>query len=75
MFKNHSSCLDDRHKASRHVCRIGQNRIYAPYITVCLVVSLPKIPYIHRIYVVLANPTRVPSVHVTFGSACIQRRA
>jgi len=37
--------------------RVGQNRIYAPYMTVYLVISLPKIPYIHRIYMVLAKPT------------------
>jgi len=40
-----------------HICRVGQNRIYTPYMTVYLVISLPKIPYIHRIYMVLANPT------------------
>ena len=28
-----------------------------PYMTVYLVISLSKIPYIHRIYMVLANPT------------------
>jgi hypothetical protein len=37
--------------------RVGQNRIYTPYMTVYLVISLPKISYIHRIYMVLANPT------------------
>ena len=37
--------------------RVGQNRIYTPYMTVYLVISLPKLPYIHRIYMVLANPT------------------
>jgi hypothetical protein len=36
--------------------RVGQNRIYTPYMTVYLVISLPKIPYIHRTYMVLANP-------------------
>ena len=36
--------------------RIGQNRIYTPYMTVYLVIFLPKLPYIHRIYMVLANP-------------------
>ena len=40
-----------------HICRVGQNCIYTPYMTVYLVISLPKIPYIHRIYMVLANPT------------------
>ena len=29
--------------------RVNQNRIYTPYMTVYLVISLPKIPYIHRI--------------------------
>jgi hypothetical protein len=37
------------------VCRVGQNRIYAPYMTVYTVISLPKIPYMHRIFRVLAN--------------------
>jgi hypothetical protein len=27
-----------------------------PYMTVCLVISLPKILHIHRIYMVMANP-------------------
>jgi len=39
-----------------YICRVGQNRIYTPYITVYLMISLPKIPYIYRIYMVLANP-------------------
>jgi hypothetical protein len=39
--------------------KVGQDRIYTPYMTVYLVISLPKIPYIHRIYVVLANPIYV----------------
>jgi len=40
-----------------HIDRVGQNRIYTPYMTVYLVVSLPELAYIHRIYMVLANPT------------------
>ena len=39
------------------MCRVGQDLIYAPYRTVYLVISWPKIPYMHRIYMVLANPT------------------
>jgi hypothetical protein len=39
------------------ICRVGQNRIYTPYMTVHLVIFLPKLPYIHRIYMVQANPT------------------
>jgi hypothetical protein len=34
-----------------YICRVGQNRIYTPYMTVNLVISLPKIPYTHRIYI------------------------
>jgi hypothetical protein len=41
------------------MCRVGQNRIYTPYMTVYMVNSLPKIPYTHRIYMVLANPNYV----------------
>ena len=40
------------------VYQVGQNRIYTPYMTVYLVISLPKIPCIHRIYRVIANPTK-----------------
>ena len=35
---------------------VGQDRIYAPLMAVYLVISLPKIPCMHRIYRVLANP-------------------
>jgi hypothetical protein len=31
--------------------RVGQNRIYTPYMTVRMVISLLKIPYVHRIHV------------------------
>jgi hypothetical protein len=37
------------------VSRVGQNRIYTPYMAVYLVISLPRIVYIHRIYTVMAN--------------------
>jgi hypothetical protein len=43
-----------------HICRVGHNRIYTPYMPVCLVIFLPIIPYIHRMYMVLANPTYIP---------------
>ena len=33
------------------IYRVGQNRIFIPYMTVCMVISLLKIPYVHRIYV------------------------
>jgi hypothetical protein len=36
--------------------RVGQSCLYTPYMTVYLVIFLPKIPYIHRIDMVLANP-------------------
>ena len=49
----------------KHMSRVGQNRRYAPYMTVYLVKSLPKIPYMHRIYMVLANPTHQGGTNVT----------
>jgi len=48
------------HTHSRHIHRVGQNHIYTPYMTVYLMISLPNIPYIHGIYMVLANPTHTP---------------
>jgi hypothetical protein len=40
--------------------RVGQNRIYTPYMTVYLVIFLPNLPCIYRIYMVLANSTHFP---------------
>jgi len=31
--------------------RVGQNRISTPYMTIYLVIFLPKLPYIHHIYI------------------------
>jgi len=45
--------------------RVGQNRKYTPYMIVYLVISLPKLPYIHRVYIVLVNPR----------NACCRERA
>jgi len=36
--------------------RVGQNWLYTPCVTVIFVISLPRIPWIHHIYVVLAIP-------------------
>jgi hypothetical protein len=56
------------HRQRRACCmfRVGQNRISAPYMTVCMVISLPKVPYQHRINtvytykcMVLTNPMYV----------------
>ena len=46
------SSMSDRPKIQRvsHMARVGQNRIYTPCMTVTLVISLPKTPYLHRIY-------------------------
>jgi len=30
--------------------RVGQNCVCAPYMTVCMVISMLKIPYVHCIY-------------------------
>jgi len=56
---SHFRYFADRHFATQHMYRVGQNRIYTPYMTVYSVISLPKIPHMHRIYMVLANPTHV----------------
>ena len=53
-------CVSVWQRQSRsHIHRVGQNHIYAPYSTVYLLISLPKIPYTHRIYMVLASPNPV----------------
>ena len=63
-----------------HITRVGQNRIFTPYLTVYLVISLPKVTYMHRIYMVLANPThntqhvRVLYCNSTAGS-CTQEES
>jgi hypothetical protein len=33
------------------VDRVGQSRVYTPHMTVHLVISMPKIPYIYTVYV------------------------
>jgi hypothetical protein len=32
-------------------CGVGQNRIYTPYMNVCMVISLVKVLHVHRIYI------------------------
>jgi len=63
IYMTANNCLSDsllmRCCFSSFMIRVGQNRIYTPYMTVYLVISLPKIPYVNRIYMVLANPTHV----------------
>ena len=48
-----------------HMPRVGLSCICAPYLTLYSVISLPKIPYVHRIYMVLANPA-----HPVSGKQC-----
>jgi len=45
-----------------YICRVGQNCIYTYIYTVYLVISKPKIPYVHRIFMVLANPINMYTV-------------
>ena len=40
--------------------RVGQNRIYTLYMTVCMVISLLSIPYVHHIRMYI-----IPYVHHT----------
>ena len=41
-------CFPAQHAS--HICRAGQNCLYTPYMTVYLMHSLPKVPYVHHIY-------------------------
>jgi len=41
---------------TREMTRVGQNRICTLFMTVHMVASLPKMLYIHCIYMVLVNP-------------------
>jgi hypothetical protein len=43
-----------------HICRVGQNRICTPYMTACMVNSLPKVLCIHRVYICMYG----------FGKSC-----
>jgi len=49
--------------------KVGQNRIYTPYMTVYLVISLLKSPYTNRIYMVLANPNHAWFMQLIHNSA------
>jgi len=50
------------------IYRVGQNRIYTPYMTVYLVISLPKLPYVNRIYMALANPTDIRCIYTVLAN-------
>ena len=55
LFKNRvTTCTKAVHSIKKP--RVGQNRMYTLYMTVYLVISLPKVPCIHRICMVLAKP-------------------
>ena len=51
----HTLTHTHKHVCTEHVCRVGQNRIYTPYMTVYLVISLPKIPCILIIYYICGS--------------------
>ena len=53
----------------RQMRKVGQNCIYTPYMTVYLVITLPKIPYIHRIYIWF-RPTLQMRKGVTIKGSC-----
>ena len=58
----HPSNLDSVHPLPLYLGLARTVYIYAQYMTVYLVISLPKTSYIHRIHMVLANPTQTPFV-------------
>jgi len=47
------------YRSRYNITRVGHNRIYKPYDRIYMVISLPKIPYTHRVFMVLANPTHI----------------
>jgi hypothetical protein len=51
----------------KYIYRVSHDRIYTPYMTLYLVISLPKIPYVHCIYMALANPIQTAKAR-SFGS-------
>jgi hypothetical protein len=51
----------------------GQNRIYTPYMTVYFVISLPKVPYIHRICMALANSINTRNMKSKINIECVNR--
>ena len=46
------------------MCRVGHDNLYIPYLTVYLVISLPKIPYIHCIFIGLGDPAYVQAPRI-----------
>ena len=43
-----------------YIHRVGQNRMYTPYMTVYTVISLPMMPYVHREYMVVWSTLKYP---------------
>ena len=54
---------EDGQEPVLHIIRVGQNRIYTPYLTEYLAIFLPKIPYIRRIYIWFW-----PTLHIICGN-------
>ena len=50
------------------IYRVCQNRIYTHIYTVYLVISKPKIPYVHRIYMVLANSSHIRWIYMVLAN-------
>jgi hypothetical protein len=59
MQKIEDCCAAQAYNFTLKVLKIGQNHMIAPCMTIYLVISLPKTPYM---YMVLADPKRVTSV-------------
>jgi len=52
-------------------CRVGQNRIYTPYITVCMVISLPE----YRMYTVYTHKYMVLVPNYALRACCLMAEA
>ena len=49
-------CVCDPTQECRQTHRVGQNLVSTPYMTVHLLISLPKTTYVHRTHMLLASP-------------------
>jgi len=72
MFGHGSGVRERNQRIKRvYIYRVRQDRIYPPYMTFYTIESLQKTPWMHRIYMVLANPRYIvhsnKTVPTTFG--------
>jgi hypothetical protein len=57
-----------------HMIRVGRNSIYAPYMTVYMMKSLPKLPYTHHIFIGSGQPNPVYDLSCTSATEDLKHR-